>query len=256
MSDGPAAFESVSTWRQPVPEPASAERSELVGRLAAEVCGLSDRRVRVAIDGMTAAGKTSLGHELAAAVRQRGRPTLRASLDDFKKPWRDAREKGYDRTSGEGYYRNAPDFVSARELLLALAGPDGSGTVALCAHDPLTGIDHRTTTVQAPDDAVLIVDSVFAFRPEYDEFWELRIWLDIDPELSLRRGIDRDAEMEGSRAEAEALHRDRYHASELMYLAEADPIPRADIVIDNTDVAAPVVVRWIPTEEAGSGTAG
>ena len=32
----------------------------------------------------TAAGKTRFGHELAAAVRDLGRPTLRASLDDFK----------------------------------------------------------------------------------------------------------------------------------------------------------------------------
>jgi uridine kinase len=62
---------------------------------------------------------------------------MSASFDDFKKPWRDVREKGYDRTSGEGYYRNAPDFESARELQLEPAGPDGSGVVVLCAHDPL-----------------------------------------------------------------------------------------------------------------------
>ena len=240
----PPAFQSVSTWHQPEPEPASTERTALVEALADAVGRRRHGRVRVAIDGMTAAGKTSLGHELAAAVRRRGRPTLRASLDDFKKPWRDAREKGYDRVSGAGYYRNAPDFASARDLLLAPAGADGSGRVVLCAHDPLTGVDHRHIVVEAPDDAVLIVDSVFAFRPEYDEFWDLRIWLDIDPELALRRGIDRDTEMEGSRSEAEALHRDRYHPAELLYLAEVDPVARADVVIDNTDFAAPTVIRW------------
>ena len=81
---------------------------------------------------------------------------MRATFDDFKKPWRDAREKGYDRLSGEGYYRNAPEFESARTLLLALAGPEGSGRVALCAHDPLTGEDHRGVTIDAPRDAVLV----------------------------------------------------------------------------------------------------
>ena len=44
-----------------------------------------------------------------------------------------AREHGYDLVSGEGYYRNAPDFSSARELLLRPAGPGGSGNVVLCA---------------------------------------------------------------------------------------------------------------------------
>ena len=167
----------------------------MIDSLGTEVVALSPSRLRIAIDGFTAAGKTSFGHEVAATIRRLGRSTLRASFDDFKKPWRDAREKGYDRTSGEGYYRNAPDFDSARNLLLEPAGAQGSGSVVLCAHDPLTGVDHRATTVEAPPDAVLIVDSVFAFRPEYNHYWDYRIWLDIDPGLALQRGIARDMEM-------------------------------------------------------------
>jgi uridine kinase len=192
------AFESVSSWRQPLPAPASAERTALIGEVAARVAGLGPGRLRVAIDGRTAAGKTSFGHELAAALRGMGRPTLRASLDDFKHPWQHAREHGYDRITGEGYYRNAYDFDSARNLLLAPAGPGGTGQVVLCAHDPLTGEDHRGTTVTAPSGAVLIVDSAFAFRPEYNNCWEYRIWLEVDAELALRRGIARDSAMEGT----------------------------------------------------------
>jgi uridine kinase len=99
------AFESVSSWRQPQPAPASPVRSQLVSDLASRIGELSNARLRVAIDGFTAAGKTSFGHELAAAVRSLGRPTLRACLDDFKHPWRHAQEQGYDRVSGAGYYR-------------------------------------------------------------------------------------------------------------------------------------------------------
>ena len=236
----PAAFESVSTWRQPIPSTRSPDRAALLDALAGRVLDLGAGRLRVAVDGRTAAGKTSFGHELAAAIRTRGRPTLRASLDDFKKPWRDAIKKGYDRTSGEGYYRNAPDFASARTLLLDPAGPDGSGEVALCAHDPLTGEDHRSATVAAPVDAVLIVDSVFAFRPEYDDAWDFRIWLEIDADLSLARGVDRDGDREG-RDEAVQLHRDRYGAAEAIYIAEVNPRRRADVVIDNTDFDRPLV---------------
>ena len=239
------AFESVSTWRQELPAPLSTARTALVDEVATLVDGLGPHRLRIAVDGYTAAGKTSFGHELAAALRARGRSTLRASFDDFKHPWRHSIEHGYDRTSGEGYYRNAPDFHSALELLLRPAGPDGSGVVVLCAHDPLTGVDHRATTVTAPTDAVLIVDSVFAFRPEYDEFWDLRIWLDVSPELSLRRGVDRDGDREG-RAEAERLHRDRYGAAEALYVDEVDPRKRADLVIENTVLAEPRILRRGP----------
>ncbi len=220
----------------------STARTALVTDVATRVCRLSPGRVRVAVDGYTAAGKTSFGHELAAAVRTLGRPTLRACLDDFKNPWREAGERGYDRLSGEGYYRNAHDFTSARELLLKPAGPDGSDEVVLCGHDPLTGEDHRTTVVRAPDDAVLIVDSVFAFRPEYDDLWEYRIWLDVDASESLRRGVARDSDREGL-DEATRVHRDRYHVAESIYLAEVRPHERADLVIDNRDFANPRMLQ-------------
>ena len=234
------AFESVSSWRQPMPAPASGARQRLVDDLARRIVGIRPTRLRVVVDGYTASGKTSFAHELAAAVRELGRPTLRATFDDFKKPWRDAREKGYDRLSGEGYYRNAPDFESARRLLLEPAGPVGSGTVALCGHDPLTGEDHRAVTVDAPPDAVLVVDSVFGMRPEYDDLWDFRVWIEVPAELALARGIARDAEREG-RDDAERLHRDRYHASEQLYVGEVDPMGRADAIVDNTDFAAPVL---------------
>ena len=232
------SFESVSTWRQPEPGTSSKTRTRLIAGLATTVSTLSPGRLRVAIDGFTAAGKTTFGHELAAALRRLGRPTLRASMDDFKNPWGEARERGYDRLSGEGYYRNAYDFRSARDLLLTPAGAGGSGEVVLCAHDPLTGEDHRDTVVFAPADAVLIVDSVFAFRPEYNAFWDYRIWLEVEPGLSLRRGIERDTDAEGAE-EASRVHRDRYHAAERVYLAEVGPHSLADVIVDNSDFAHP-----------------
>ena len=209
--------------------------------VAAQVARLGSGRLRVAVDGLTAAGKTSFGHELAAVLRSLGRPTLRASMDDFKNPWRDAEKLGYDRVTGEGYYRNAYDFAAARNLLLDPAGPGGTGEVVLCAHDPLTGEDHRDKKISAPANAVLIVDSVFAFRPEYNDCWEYRIWLDVDAELALRRGITRDSAMEGL-DEATRLHRDRYHAAETIYLTEVHPQAAADIIIDNRDYARPRIL--------------
>src|SRR5271169_2054688 len=235
------SFESVSTWRQPEPEPTSAFRTALIESVADTVSAVSRSRVRVAIDGRTGAGKTSFGHELASALRRLGRPTLRASLDDFKHPWRDARERGYDRVTGEGYYRNAYDFRSAVDLLLVPAGPGGSGEVVLCAHDPLTGADHRATFVTASDDAVLIVDSVFALRPEYDAYWDFRIWLEVESQVAVARGIGRDLDAEGI-DEATRVRRDRYGPAEEIYIAEVRPISKSDLIIDNNDFPRPKIL--------------
>jgi uridine kinase len=218
--------------------------SELIADVAARVCDLAVHRLRVVVDGLTAAGKTTFADELAVAIRRDGRSTPRASLDDFKQPWRHARQQGYDRTSGEGYYRNAPDFDAARTLLLGAAGPTGTGRVVLCAHDPLTGVDHRSSVVHAPDDAVLIVDGVFAMRPEYDAFWDLRICLDVAPDDSLQRGVARDARRDGY-AEALRVHTTRYRVAEQLYMREVHP-QGPDIVIDNTNFTCPRIVRaWL-----------
>jgi hypothetical protein len=58
------SFESVSTWKQPEPPPAAETRIRLIRELATAVSSVSPGRLRVAIDGFTAAGKTSFGHEL------------------------------------------------------------------------------------------------------------------------------------------------------------------------------------------------
>ncbi|AHH99871.1 uridine kinase [Kutzneria viridogrisea] len=221
---------SVSTWQQPTPPAGSSARTALLAQVADRVLALGGHRLRIAVDGFTASGKTSFGHELAERIAAAGRPVLRASLDDFKKPWKDRHR--YDRESGAGYYRNAFDYRAVTELLLEPAGPRGSGECVLCGIDPLTQIDHSAVITAAAPDAVLVVDGVFAFRPEINEHWDLRIWLEVDAELSVRRGAERDQDWAGSAAES--IHRDRYLVAERVYLAEVDPRGLAEIVIDNS----------------------
>jgi uridine kinase len=225
---------SVSTWRQSAPPPASAARSALISQLAEAITSRGPGRLRVAVDGRTAAGKTSFGHELAGAIAARSRPVLRASLDDFKRPWRDRHL--YDRESGEGYYRNAFDYERVRTLLLA---PFERGACALCAIDPRTQIDHADELTEAGPSAILLVDGVFAFRPELNRWWDYRVWLEISPQLSVSRGLARDGG-DGS------VLTERYLVSENIYLAEENPVLRADAVIDNSDLRAPRFLRGGP----------
>jgi uridine kinase len=235
---------SVSTWWQPMPPAPSPERALVLDRIVEIIDSLGAQRLRIAIDGLTAAGKTTLGHELARGLARRGRPVLRASLDDFKRPW-DQRHL-YDRESGEGYYRNAFDREAVCRLLFDPSGPTADGLVALCSIDPLTQIDHSAVKTAMPANGVLIVDGVFAYRPEINAYWDLRVWVEIDAELSVRRGIERDTEIDGREADAEALHRDRYLAGELLYIDEVDPRSLVEVIVDNTDFDHPLLVRPAP----------
>ena len=210
----------------------------MIEQIAGRILACGDARLRVGIDGLTAAGKTSFGHELAERIGSARRPVLRASLDDFKKPWRERHL--YDRESGEGYYRNAFDYAAAVGLLLEPAGAAGSGRCVLCSIDPLTQVDHSDVITSAASNAVLIVDGVFAFRPEINHHWDFRIWLQVDSQASLRRGTQRDQGWAGSGAEA--VHRDRYLVAERLYIEEVDPLRLADVVIDNSMFDRPRIV--------------
>ncbi|WP_218136443.1 hypothetical protein [Nonomuraea jiangxiensis] len=104
---------SVSTWRQPLPPPASPARTALVRQVAARVTALGSGRLLVGIDGLTASGKTSFGHELAQEIATASRrPVLRAGLDDFKQPWKDRHR--YDRESDiPGAWMSSRDVVGS-----------------------------------------------------------------------------------------------------------------------------------------------
>jgi uridine kinase len=199
------------------------------------------RPARVGIDGYSAAGKTSLGDALAEALAPSGRELLCARLDDFKRPWSERHR--YERESGEGYYRNAYDYPLIRSHLLEPLGPHGDRHYRLGSIHPATGVPFSSEKATAADSAILIADGVFLFRPELDALWDLRIFLTIDAETSLRRGAARDLPWTGALSEAERLYRTRYIPSEQLYTAEVDPLRRAEIVIDMSDLAAPRVVR-------------
>jgi uridine kinase len=139
--------------------------------------------------------------------------------------------------SGMGYYRNAYDYEAVRTLLLDPAGPTGSGVVSLCSVDPLTQVGHAAVKTTIPPDGVLIVDGVFAFRPELSACWDLRIWIEIDDVLSLRRGVARDG------AANDRVYEDRYLASERLYRSEVNPQALADVIIDNTRIEEPRLMR-------------
>ena len=107
--------------------------------------------------------------------------------------------------------------------------------------DPITQVRHDGTTVHMPVNSVLIVDGLFTLRPELASSWEYRVWLEVEGELSVARGVARDAERDGREAAA-TLHRDRYGAALELYLAEANPMEQADVIIENADFENPLVL--------------
>src|SRR5437763_14570660 len=81
------------------------------------------RPLRVAVDGRTASGKTTLSDELAALIRDLDRPVIRTSIDGFHRPQAERYARG--RYSAQGYYHDARDLAAIVTLLLAPLGRGG-----------------------------------------------------------------------------------------------------------------------------------
>lgn len=113
------------------------------------------RPARVAIDGVDAAGKTTLADELAVPLPE----ATRLSADDFLRPPEDRHRRG--RESPEGYYQDSFDHARLRQAVLAA-------------------------------DGLLVVDGIFLLRPELDDLWDFRIFVHAELEAAVRRGIARD----------------------------------------------------------------
>ena len=234
-----------------VPPPAAGRRAEVLGELAAAVAALPRGRRVVALDGVDGAGKTVLGRELAALVRPH-REVHRASVDGFHRPAAQRYARG---RTPEGFYRDSYDHAAIRTRLVE---PFRVGLPWLRAvHDveAEAAVDTGPEPPPGPD-AVLLVDGIFLHRPELADLWDASVWVEVPFEVSVPRGNARFGELAAQAADPASEVNARYVGGQRLYLAEVAPAARATWVLDNTDLAAPVLTGSAPARgRAGSPTA-
>ena len=213
----------------------------LLDRLADIIATLHpDRRIRVAIDGVDGAGKTMLADALAPLVIAKGREVIRAGVDDFHNPRAVRYARG--RHSPEGFYLDSYDYTAFRRLLLDPFGPDGSGNYVARHFDHRADRPVTPESQQSPPTAVLIVDGIFLHRLELREWWDLSVFLQVDPAVSRERNAARDGTPDA--LDPDTPSNRRYAGGQQRYLAECRPEQQADIVIDYNDLRAPKILKW------------
>ncbi|KAA5803858.1 uridylate kinase [Alkalicaulis satelles] len=200
--------------------------------LARALAGLRPgHTARVAVDGRTAAGKTTLADALGAAVQALGRPVIRAGLDGFHHPR--ARRYRQGRFSARGYYEDARDLDALRRLLLDPLGPQGDGRFRLESFDLEADRPVSAPVMTAPPGAILILDGSFLQRRELGPCWEAVVFVDVSEAVAAARAAARDGDG------AHRLYAERYGPAFGLYEAEADPAQTADAVWNNEDPGAP-----------------
>lgn len=214
-------------------------RARVLGRVADHLAQRSvGHPLRVAVDGITAAGKTTLARELAAAVAARGRPAAHLSMDGFHHPRAHRHRQGRD--SATGYYEDAYDFATFASSVLDPLGPGGDRRYRRALLDLAADAPVDEPPVTAAEDLVLVVDGSFLQR---DLTWDEVVFVDTAFDLARDRGTRRDAGMFGGVGQAGRAFDVRYHAACRQYLAEVDPVRHATVVVGNDDPGHPVLRR-------------
>ena len=216
------------------------KRSDLIEEISSVIV-LIERPdpIRVAIDGVDAAGKTTLANELADPVKTRGRAVIRASVDGFHNPRHIRYREGAD--SPEGYFRDSFDYDTLKSILLDPLGPGGSLQYRSAAFDYRTDSSVTAPMLRALGDAVLLFDGIFLQRQELDHCWDLTIFVEASFETTLRRGRERAVTECGSDDGVLTAHNRRYMPGQRLYLNDCRPAERADIIVDNDDLSCPSI---------------
>lgn len=217
------------------------KRQELIDEIASRIVAvIRPHPVRVAIDGVDAAGKTTLADELVPALSNLGRPVIRASVDGFHNPAAIRKRRGA--LSPEGYYRDSFNYPALIDGLLRPLGPGGSLAFRRAVFDFRKDATVNAPVESAKPNAILVFDGVFLLRSELRAHFDFSIFLRADFAVTLPRAEQRDLSLFGDIDEVRRRYRERYIPGQQLYLTSVEPEGWASLVIDNNDPKRPAII--------------
>lgn len=216
-------------------------RDRLVEQIAHHIASIkSTHPLRVAIDGVDAAGKTTFANELVRPLEKLNRHVIRASIDGFHNPRLVRYRRGKD--SPEGYFFDSFDLEALKTYLLKPLGLDGNLQYQTDVFDFRTDSRIFSAKQQAQTNSILLFDGVFLLRSELESCWDFTMFLDVDFDVAIERSVQRDLALFDSAEKTKERYWKRYIPGQRIYLNICQPQERADVIIENNDPMNPRIL--------------
>ena len=232
----------------------TAARTRVLELVTSKVVAIeAGRPVLVGIDGASGSGKSTFADELAGTIAAAtARIAVRASIDSFHQPRARRYRRGAE--SAEGYYRDSHDLPALEEHLLD-SFRTGAGTFRRGIFDEPADQARYESAEPVRADSILVFDGLFLHRDELVEYWDLTVFLIAEArrEMAWQSYLTTDLPHDPAARDAEIARRvtrarrERYVEGQALYEREAAPQLRADVVIDNDDLAHPRVIAGAVT---------
>lgn len=191
-----------------------------------------NKPIRIAVNGIEGTGKTTFAVNFVEYLKARNVAAFHVSIDGFHFNKEVRYKQG--RNSANGYYEDTYNEVAFVKSVL-LRSQETSPEYVEATHDLETDAYLELPPTKIPNDAVLVTDGCYLFKPVFNQHWDLRVYLKTDFATALERGARRDQNSLGGYDEAKQKFISRYHAASKRYISEVSPELLADWVFDNTD---------------------
>ena len=204
----------------------------------------TDHPLCVAIDGIDASGKTKLAKELSFPLRRTGRQIINISMDNYLQPTSIRYKRG--RESPEGYYYDFFNYpLLINDVLMPLT-PSGERKISRVNLDNVFEKKSITEVNEVEKNAIVLFDGVFLMRPELINFWDIKIFIDVNFDVAIDRVLDSDLNKFESSQQIRKLYELRYFEGQRIYFERCHPQTLADIVIDNNNPRDPFLIIQRP----------
>jgi len=196
--------------------------------------------ILVWINWIDGSWKTYFTKELSKELEKSWRNIISISVDDFHNPLETRYQKW--RNSPEWFYLDSYNYEWLIEhLLLPFSKWKWKYLKKIFDLKHNTPIQENHNTVGKND--ILLFEWIFIFRPELIKYWDLKLFINVDFEVSLERNIKREKDLLhiGSEEKIREKYNIRYMPWQKLYFKDATPKVNADIVIDNNDYNNPKI---------------
>lgn len=91
--------------------------------------------------------------------------------------------------------------------------------------------------------AVILVEGIFILRPSLKNYFDLKIYIHVDPETTLIRALIRDKKRYGSLSTITDKYKNKYLPGQALHRKLHDPMAISDIIVYNNDWEHPKIIK-------------
>jgi glycine/serine hydroxymethyltransferase/uridine kinase len=188
--------------------------------------GKKNKPFVIGISGIDTSGKTTFTKILEKELKNSNYKTQIIHIDDFHNP---KKTRYSDKDELKNYYENSFNYEVLNQLLEELKIGDNQ-KITLDLLDLESDTKSLRKTYQVDENTIILVEGVFLFRKEIVNIFDLKIWLEIDPDKVIERAIKRGELEKYGQAKIDK-YSSKYIPTQKIYIENHRPQQQADLVI-------------------------